>query len=64
MEENRPYWLKAELKGPRLVFYLSVDGRNFIKLGEANDISSTSGGVGFAISGSEMVLVDEVVFFQ
>jgi len=64
MEENRPYWLKAELKGPRLVFYLSVDGRNFIKLGEANDISFTSGGVGFAISGSEMVLVDEVVFFQ
>jgi len=64
MEENRPYWLKAELKGPRLVFYLSVDGRNFIKLGEANDTSFTSGGVGFFISGSDMVLVDEIVFFQ
>jgi len=64
MEKNRPYWLKAELKGPRLVFYLSVDGQNFIKLGEANDTSFSSGGVGFVISGSDMVLVDEVVFFQ
>ena len=64
MEKNRPYWLKAELKGPRLVFYLSVDGQNFIKLGEANDTSFTSGGVGFATSGSDMVLVDEIVFFQ
>jgi len=64
MEKNRPYWLKAELKGPRLVFYLSVDGQNFIKLGEANDTSFTSGGVGFATTGSDMVLVDEIVFFQ
>ena len=64
MEKNRPYWLKAELKGPRLIFYLSVDGQNFIKLGEANDTSFTSGGVGFSISGSDMVLVDEIVFFQ
>lgn len=64
MEKNRPYWLKAELKGPRLIFYLSVDGQNFIKLGEANDTGFTSGGVGFVISGSDMVLVDEVVFFQ
>ncbi len=64
MEKNRPYWLKAELKGPQLGFYLSVDGQNFIKLGEGNDTSFTSGGVGFAISGSDMVLVDEIVFFQ
>jgi len=64
VEKNRPYWLKAELKGPRLIFYLSVDGQNFIKLGETNDTSFTSGGVGFATSGSDMVLVDEVVFFQ
>jgi len=56
--------LKAELKGPRLIFYLSVDGRNFIRLGETNDTSFTSGGVGFATSGSDMVLVDEIVFFQ
>ncbi len=64
MEKNRSYWLKAELKGPRLIFYLSVDGQEFIKLGETNDTSFTSGGVGFVISGSGMVLVDEVVFFQ
>ena len=64
VEKNRPYWLKAELKGPRLIFYLSVDGQNFIKLGEANDTSFTSGGVGFATTGSDMVLVDEIVFFQ
>ncbi|MCX6724528.1 MAG: hypothetical protein NTV20_00290, partial [Candidatus Shapirobacteria bacterium] len=64
MEKNRSYWLKVELKGPRLIFYLSVDGQNFIKLGEANDTSFTSGGVGFVISGSDMVLVDEAVFFQ
>lgn len=64
MEKNRPYWLKAELKGLRLIFYLSLDGKDFVKLGEANDTSYTSGGVGFATSSSDMVLVDEVVFLQ
>lgn len=64
MEKEKPYWLKVELKGSRLIFSFSVDGKNFSVLGEANDGSYTNGGVGIAVSGSNMVLIDEIWFSQ
>jgi hypothetical protein len=64
IEKDQVYWLKTEIRGPRLTFYFSLDEVNFSKLGEAIDSSFSSGGVGVTISGETMVLVDDVQFFQ
>lgn len=61
--ENKPFWLKAKLKGDHFAFYLSLNGKDFARIGEATDSSFASGGVGFA-SGGAVLLVDEVQFFQ
>lgn len=62
--KNKTYWLKADLKGHRIVFYFSQDGNKFTKLGEVNDDSFSSGGVGIAVYGRNMVLIDDLQFFQ
>jgi len=64
MEKNKPYWLKAEMKGSRIIFHLSLDGENFSKIGEARDESFLSGGVGIASFGGSVFFVDEIQFFQ
>lgn len=64
VEKRQSYWLKAEMKASRLIFYCSIDNKNFTKLGEIMDFSFSSGGVGMAVSGTNMVLVDDVQFFQ
>ncbi|OQA93426.1 MAG: hypothetical protein BWY24_00444 [Microgenomates group bacterium ADurb.Bin219] len=56
-----PFWLKAELKGTHLTFLLSVDGENFIKIGETDDRSFSSGGAGIFTANS-MYLVDDFQF--
>jgi len=63
LEEKKAYWLKAELKNDNLTFSLSVDGNKFIKIGEVNDGSFSSGGVGIAAVNS-MFLVDDFQFSQ
>ncbi len=64
IEKNKDYWLKAEISGPKIIFYLSLDGKNFIKMGEASDRSFSSGGVGINTSGGTMLLIDEILFLQ
>jgi hypothetical protein len=63
MEENKSYWLKAEVKGPHIIFYFSPDGQDFTRLGEAKDESFASGGVGVSINGG-MVFIDEIQFYK
>ena len=62
--KNQTYWLKADLKGSQIVFYFSQDGKNFTKLGEADDKSFSSGGVGITVGGGNMVFIDDLQFFQ
>jgi len=64
MEQDKTYWLKAKMIGSRIEFYFSADGREFIQLGEVNDGSFASGGVGLTVSGGNMVLVDEIQFLK
>lgn len=64
IEKNHDYWLKTELQGPKIIFYISLDGKNFIKMGEASDRSFSSGGVGINTSGGIMLLIDEILFLQ
>lgn len=62
--ENLSYWLRADLKGHRMTFSFSQDGKNFVRLGEVNDKSFSSGGIGFTVKDSNMVFVDDLLFFQ
>jgi len=64
VEEGKSYLLKGELKGSRIIFYLSLDDKNLTKLGEARDDSLSSGGVGIAAAGGSIFLVDDIAFFQ
>jgi len=64
VEIDMPYWLKATLKGSRLALAFSIDGKNFVELGNANDNSFSSGGVGLAVKGDPLVLVDDISFAQ
>lgn len=63
MGKEQPYWLKAEMRGNRLVFYFSVNNKEFTKLLEVNDTSFASGGVGIT-SGGTMFFVDDIQLFQ
>lgn len=64
MEKDKLYWLKAEMKGAKIVFYFSLNGKDFTKLGEARDDSYSSGGIGIFASNQNMFLIDEIQFFQ
>lgn len=62
--KNQAYWLKAVLKGSRITFFFSQDGKNFVRLEEVEDDSFSSGGIGIAVEGSNMVFIDDLLFFQ
>lgn len=64
LERNQAYWLKADLKGRRIVFNFSQDGKNFTKLGEVDDNSFGSGGIGVTVGGGNMVFIDDLQFLQ
>lgn len=64
VEKERSYWLKAEMKGNQIKFYFSTDNKNFTKLGEVNDASFSSGGVGIASFDHSMFFVDDLRFFK
>lgn len=64
LEKNKTYWLKAEMGGSRIIFYLSVDGKSYTKLTEVRDGAFSGGGVGIAVSGTNMFFVDDLQFFQ
>lgn len=63
MGKEQPYWLKAEMRENRLVFYFSVNNKEFTKLLEVNDNSFASGGVGI-VSGNAMFFVDDIQFLK
>lgn len=62
-EKQKPYWLKAELKNNRLTFYFSLNDKDYVKIGETDDSSFSSGGVGI-FSGGSMLMIDDIQFFQ
>ena len=64
IEKSKPYWLKAELKDTNLIFSISTDGQAFVRLGEISDASFSVGGVGISVSHENMVLIDDLRFFQ
>ena len=64
IEKNKTYLLKSEMSGSRITFYLSLDDKNFTRLGEVRDDSFISGGVGIAANGGSIFLVDDIAFFQ
>ena len=64
VEEGKSYLLKGDMKGSRIIFYLSLDNKNLTKLGEVRDDSFTGGGVGIAAAGGSIFLVDDIAFFQ
>lgn len=64
VEEGKSYSLKGEVKGSRIIFYLSVDSQGLTKLGEVEDSSFSSGGVGIAAAGGSIFLIDDIAFFQ
>ncbi|MBM3209531.1 hypothetical protein FJZ40_04550 [Candidatus Shapirobacteria bacterium] len=63
-EKQKSYWLRAEMREKRLAFSFSTDGQSFTKLAEVDDDSFVSGGLGLSVSGGNLVLVDEVRFWQ
>lgn len=63
MEKNKDYYLKGELKKNNLVFFISIDGTQYTKLGEVTDNSFISGGVGIVTQGASFT-VDEITFFK
>lgn len=63
MERQKLCWLKAELKDNHLTFYLSLNDKDYVKIGEADDNSFSSGGVGI-YSGGNMLMIDDIQFFQ
>lgn len=63
IEKNKEYWLKGELKGPSISFYLSLNGVDYTLLGEVKDSSYPAGGVGIT-SNNQILLVDDIKFVQ
>ncbi len=63
MEKEKTYFLKAELKGNKLVFLFSLDNKDYGRIAEIQDDSFASGGVGIFSRGATF-LVDELLFLQ
>lgn len=55
---DQPFWLKVSAKGDNLVLYFSLDGTNYTKLGEVNDNSINSGGIGVSSAGGAAIFDD------
>lgn len=63
VEQNRSYWLKGQVNGSNLVFELSLDGKDFSRLGQVSDWSFQVGNVGI-MAEEQLTLVDDLLFFQ
>lgn len=64
VEEKKPLWLKAEVKGKDLKFYLSTNGTSYTLLGQASDGDISQGGVGIAVLDAGVTEFDEFEFSQ
>lgn len=64
VEKDQPLWLKAELKGPSLKFFISMDNKSYTLLGEAVDGEFNEGGVGISVYDGGVTLFDEMEFNQ
>lgn len=62
--KDQPYWLRVIAKGTSLKLYLSLDNKDFIKLGEVNDTSFSTGGVGISSSNGGIAYFDEFSLIQ
>ena len=64
VEKDQPLWLKAELKGSNLKFFISTDGKSYTLLGEAVDGEFKEGGVGISVYDGGATIFDEMEFTQ
>ncbi len=64
VEKDQPLWLKAEVKGSSLKFYISRDNKTYTFLGEAIDGEFKEGGVGISVYDGGVTLFDEMEFSQ
>lgn len=55
---DQPFWLKVSTKGEDITAYFSLDGTNYTKLGEVDDASIGSGGVGIHSAGGAAIFDD------
>jgi len=60
--KDKEYWLRADVKGNAMKFYLSFDGENYEKLGELVDDEFRSGGVGIFVLDGSWSLFDDFRF--
>ena len=63
MEKEKNCFLKAELKGSKLIFLFSLDDKDYGRIAEILDDSFASGGVGIFSRGATF-LVDGLLFLQ
>ena len=59
-KKNGSIWLKANASGSIFVLYLSIDGKDFIKIASVVDKTFSSGGVGFCGLDGSVFTVDEI----
>lgn len=59
VEEDKPLYIKAEVKGATLKFFLSTDNNTYTLLGEVNDGEFKEGSVGVSVYDGGMSLFDE-----
>lgn len=64
VEKDQPLWLKAELKGQSLKFFISMDNKSYTLLGEAVDGEFKEGGVGISVYDGGVTMFDEMEFNQ
>jgi len=64
IEREKSYWLKGELSGRMISFFLSLDGISFSKLGDINDGAFSRGRIGIFTSPLLVILLDDLQFSQ
>lgn len=64
VEDKKPLWLKAEVKGKDLKFYLSTNGTSYTLLGQTSDGDISQGGVGITVLDAGVSEFDEFEFNQ
>lgn len=64
VDEKKPLWLKAELKGNNLKYHLSTNGTSYTLLGQIDDSDISQGGAGIAVLDGGVSEFDEFEFNQ
>lgn len=60
-EPTKRYWLRVKTDGKRILGFMSLDGKHYTKVVEAEDEEFEGGGLGIVNTGAGLALFDEVV---